>query len=153
MTTKKTSTKSNKVTSKKNNNHELPVTEKKDKFSEIDLSSLGTDIDISTSLKKAESQKKIRLGPVYFPNDNTVEGEFVEGVYLGTVDFENDKQEKFKGVVVAPSPKERVICISEKAVTRLASIPVGTKVELTYLGDIRTGSGFVMRNIAVSFFE
>jgi hypothetical protein len=149
---KKVSAQGNKVTNAKRGDS----LESEKKFKEVNLSTIGSGIDIAQALKKSESAKKIKLGNVYFPNEQTAEGEFVEGVYLGTVDFEKEvegKKEYFKGVVLAPSPKERVVCISEKAVERLAAIAPGTKAEITYLGDIRTGSGFVMRNISVSIFE
>lgn len=124
------------------------------KFKEIDLSQVGAGIDVKKALKDSENLQKVTLGPQYFPNERTMEGEFLQGIYLGNVPFKNEETGKgYEGVVIAPSEKEKVICISEKAVERLREVSPGTKVLITYLGDIRTNGGNMMRNITVSYFD
>ncbi len=138
------------------NSIELPKTEKTGKvFTELDLD-FADKFDAKKIAADAKAKTKKRTEPVYFPNEGTAQGETVEGAYVGNVPMEKEqdgKTRKFEAVVLLTESGDKIVCISDKAVTRLKKVKLGTWVELTYAGDIRTGSGHVMRNIVVSYFE
>ncbi len=132
-------------------NTELPVS---NIGKELDLSIADIDLDIENIFK--EPSVKIRVGPIFFPGDEFVAGQEIEGVFVGMIPMRNEEEgNDYEAVVLVGINKERFVCPSMRAVedVRKAGIPVGGRTVLRYEGDIRTKNGKVMRKIMVSYYK